>query len=65
MLKRIIKLRSPKFHDIPGWCLGQFIVSGTIYIDKLVVTRQAIIDGRVIMAIVKALDLATIHTVIF
>ncbi|XP_052686077.1 poly(ADP-ribose) glycohydrolase-like isoform X2 [Crassostrea angulata] len=21
MLKRIIKLRSPKFHDIPGWCL--------------------------------------------
>lgn len=44
MLKRIIKLRSLKFHDIPGWCLGQFIVSGTIYIDKLVVRLSLMVE---------------------
>lgn len=56
MLKRIIKLHFPTLHDISGWCLGRYTVSGTIYIDKVVV--RPIIDGRVIN-IAKANDLAT------
>lgn len=34
MLKWIIKFCFFKFYDIFGWCFGQFIVSGIIYIDN-------------------------------